>query len=224
MTEEDLLEFDDLDTPEQFHLRAEAYKERFVEALQFQPLNLGVMRHIFRQATAYRVRSILPLVLDNFTYLLPVVRDVVNYINKVTTSKIAKRFSSQYQQTIDNPYAVLTYVNVWIYTLFQNQAFNATDIVMDYSKIIRIREQALVACRQRNAQWFKEKKDEIDTFGAWDRRAILHSSHILSLDELRHWYPVVTAKNDLVDSAICAKVISDKNVKKVVKLDSRSPV
>ena len=59
---------------------------------------------------------------------------------------------------------------MWIFTLFQNPHFNSIELKIDYSKIQRIREQALIAKRENNLTWLKYIKDGLDTLGVWDRK------------------------------------------------------
>ena len=103
---------------------------------------------------------------------------------------------------------------MWVYTLFQNELFNTIDLKIDYSKIFRIREKALIAKREKNLTWLKDIKDGLDTLGVWDRRAVIYSSIILSEDEMKHWLGLESSKGDILSKAVCSMTISDKKTGK----------
>ncbi|MNF00859.1 hypothetical protein D3C80_1997570 [compost metagenome] len=103
---------------------------------------------------------------------------------------------------------------MWVFTLFQNSHFNLIDLKIDYSKIQRIREQALLAKREKNLAWLKDYKDKLDILGPTDRRAVIYASIILSEDEMVHWLGLESSKGDILNKSICSMVISDKKSKK----------
>jgi hypothetical protein len=168
------------------------------------------MRHLLRQAGNYKVRSLTPLILSNFNDLLPVLRDVVLYLQRVLTPKIAKRYEGEFAAVLTGAYASVPHNNLWIYTLFQHPAFNGADIPIDYAKIVRVREKALIAKRRGDTVWIKDIKTGLDTLAGGDRRAVIWSASLLSQDEMSHWLGLETAKHDPLNSAVCSKVISDK--------------
>jgi hypothetical protein len=206
--------FDDLEEPEKMKVRADAYSELFKEALKFEIIELGLMRHILRQAGRYRIRRILPLIFSNFSRLLPVIREVVIYFDKVLNENLVRSNERQFNELLTNPYLKLPFVNMWVFTLFQNKNFNAIKLKIDYSKILRTREKALIAKREGNLTFIKDIKDALDTLGPWDRRAILAASIILSEDEMKHWLGLESSKGDIVNKAICSMAISDRKAMK----------
>src|SRR5215204_2520675 len=145
------------------------------------------MRHLLRQAGRYKVRSLVSAIFENFDTLLPVIREVVIYFERVLTESVVLRFEEEFKDLLTNPYLKLPYVNMWIFTLFQSEHFNAIELKIDYTKIHRIRERALIAKREKNLTWLKDIKDGLDTLGIWDRRAVIFSSLVLSEDEVKHW-------------------------------------
>lgn len=208
-TYEENQEFDDLEGPEQFQLRVEAYTRHFEETVNLLPLQLGTMRHLLRQAGKYKVRALTPLILEDFDKLLPVLRDVIIYFNRVLTVKLAKRFADEFATLLYKESTALPYNNLWIYFLFQNPVFSEVEIPIDYSRIHRIRDRALIALRKRDTVWVKGMKSSLDTLAPRDRRAVILASGCLSLDEASHWLGHESAKGDPLNAAICTKVISD---------------
>lgn len=204
------IEFDELEEPEKFKVRSSAYKELFKDSVKLGKVDLGLMRHLLRQAGRYKVRSIIPCIFANFDNLLPVLREIVIYFDRVLSDKVANKYKDSFNDLLKNKYLHLPFVNLWVFTLFQNPAFNSIDLKIDYSKILRIREQALIALRSKDTVWLKDKKDGLDTLGYWDKRAVLFASIILSHDEMRHWLGLESSKGDIVNKSICSKVIADK--------------
>jgi hypothetical protein len=211
---DEIKEFDDLDDPEKFKIRSEVYLELFDKSVSFGSIDLGLMRHLLRQAGRYKVRSLIPAIFENFDALLPVIREVVIYFERVLTKKVVERYEDEFKELLTNPYLILPFVNMWIFTLFQIEHFNAIDIRIDYTKIQRRREQALIAKRENNLTWLKDIKDGLDTLGIWDRRAVIYSSGILSEDEVKHWLGLEASKGDILNKALCSMVISDKKTGK----------
>lgn len=211
---EEIKDFDDLEDPDKFKIRSEVYSELLTKAVSLGVIDIGLMRHILRQAGRYKVRSLIPLILSNFNTLLPVIREVVIYFERVLSDKTVIRYKREFKSLLDNPYLKLPYINMWVYTLFQNEHFNAIQLKIDYSNIYRIREQALIAKREKNLTWLKDIKDRLDTLGVWDRRAVIHSSIILSEDELKHWLGLESSKGDILNKSICSMTISEKKKKK----------
>jgi len=207
------LEFAELEGAEKFKLRAKTYNELFVQSTSFEKVDLGLMRHILRQARRYKIKSIIPLIFEHFDNLLPVIREIVIYFSSVLSDKTAKRYEVDFAALLEKPYLKDTFLNIWIFTLFQNLSFNHTDIKIDYSKIIRIREQALIARRSNDKTWVKEIKDNIDVLGPWDKRAAIHSAIVLSRDECSHWLGLIASKGEILEKAICSKTITDKKGK-----------
>jgi hypothetical protein len=207
---EETKDFDKLEAPEKLKIRSETYLELFDEALKFEQLELGLMRHILRQAGRYKIRNIIPKIFKHFDKLLPVIREIVIYFERVLNEATAKKYEKDFSELLENPYLTLPFINMWVFTLFQNEHFNSLSIKINYSKIIRIREKALIAKRERNLTFIKDIKDGIDTLGIWDRRAVLYSSFILSEDEVKHWLGLESSKGDVVNKSICSMIIGDK--------------
>ena len=207
---DEIKEFEKLDGAEKIKVRSETYSDLLEEALEFGKFEIGLMRHILRQAATYKIKKIIPQIFANVDKLLPVIREIVIYFNKVLTDKTVLKYKVEFEKLLTNKYLNIPFVNMWVYTLFQNENFNSVSIKIDYSKIFRIREKALIAKIENNLTYIKDLKDGIDTLGIWDRRAVLYSSIILSEDEVKHWLGLESSKDDILNKAICSMVISDK--------------
>ncbi len=207
---EKITPFEKLEAEKKLKIRAEVYQDLFKMLLTLDKIELGLMRHVLRQAGIYKIRNIIPLIFKHFNKLLPVLREIVVYFDRVLNVKTVVNYKNKFEELLNNEYLELPYVNIWIFTLFQNDFFNAVQIKIDYTKIQRIREKALIARRENNTVWIKEIKNGVDTLGPWDKRAVLYSSIIISKDELVHWLGLESSKGDILNSAICSMIIADK--------------
>src|SRR5262249_41615785 len=150
------------------------------------------------------------LIFKNFTKLLPAIREIIVYFDKVLNEDVVKQYEKNFKMILNHPFLDLLFVNIWIFTLFQNPHFNSINLKIDYSKIKRIRERALIARREHNVTWIKDIKDSIDTLGPWDKRAVYIAAVIMSKDEVVHWLGLESSKGDLLSKSVCSKVIADK--------------
>lgn len=208
------VEFDELGSDDKLKIRSETYKELFDLALKLEKIELGLMRHLLRQAGIYKIRSIIPQIFENFNRLFPVLREVVIYLNRVLTEKTVIKYEKEFTSLLKNEYIDLPFINLWVFTLFQNKLFNKISLKIDYSKIIRIRDRALIALRANDTVWLKDNKVGVDTLASWDKRAILFASSILSKDETSHWLGIESSRGDIVVKSICSKIIGKIKSKK----------
>lgn len=193
---------------EQFKILSKAYKDLLKKSISSKKLDVPLLRYIFRKATKYRVRSILPIALKNFEFLIPIIREVVIYLNKVVNAKSIERYEKYFLSILDNSIMRLPFINMWVSYLLQNKHFNVIDLPKNYKNILHIRDKALIARRKKDTVWVKDYKDGLDILGPWDRRAILYSSDVLSKDEMKHWIKHVSSGGDIIDKSICSLLLS----------------
>ncbi|MDZ8066754.1 MAG: RNA-directed DNA polymerase [Nostoc sp. DedQUE08] len=198
------INFEMLESDEKFKIITAAYEELFVKIIGAEYLDLGLTRYLLRQATSYRYRNLVPIVLDNFETLLPVIREVVIYLNRVLSERQVQNYKNKFEQILTQEYLALPYINIWVFNLFQNEHFNKIILSIDYGSIKRVREKALIAKRKRDTTWVKDHKDGLDVLGPWDKRAILYAATVLSPDEMTHWLNLASARGDILDKAIVA--------------------
>lgn len=203
-------DFDELDPPEKFKIRTATYYDLLASMLNTGEINFGMLRHIIRQAGKYKVRKIIPLLFEHFETLLPVIRELVIYFQRVLDKKIVGIYQEEFEELLQSPYLQIPFVNIWVFTLFQLEVFNEIEIHIDYNKIIRIREKALIARRENNKAWVKSHKGKLDILAIWDRRAVIYSSLILAKDEMGHWLGLESAKGDILNKALCSMLINQK--------------
>jgi hypothetical protein len=202
--EESAIDFDQLQSDEKFKIITAAYEELFEKILTAEYLDVGLTRYLLRQAASYRYRNLVPMVLDNFERLLPVIREVVIYLNRVLSENQVQKYKSKFEDILAQEYIALPYVNIWVFYLLQNERFNKINLPISYDSIKRVREKALIAKRKRDTTWVKDYKDGLDVLGPWDKRAILYAASVLSPDEMTHWINLASTRGDILDKAIAA--------------------
>lgn len=202
--DEEVSGLDDLNADEEFKVRTSAYEDLLKKIVADRYFDLGLARHLLRQATRYRCRNLVPIILENFEKLLPVIREVVIYLDQILSKIQIQQYKNKFEFILSQKYIELPYVNIWIFHLLQNEKFNLIDLPINYDSINRIREKALIAKRKGDTTWIKEHKDSLDVLGPWDKRAVLYASSVLCKDEMTPYINLVSAKGDILDRAIVA--------------------
>ncbi len=199
-------------------LLSNTYYELFKKAIS-HPVDFILIRHILRKAARYRIRKIISLVLDNFESMLPVIREVVIYLNVVTNDDIASAHKKKFESILSGHYMRMPFVNLWVSHLLQNKHFSKINLPANYEKIQSIRGRALIALRRQDTTWVRDFREKIDVLGPWDKRAVLYSASILPPDEMSHWASITARSGDIVDKSISSYLISrNKSSKKVTSL------
>ena len=192
-----------------FDILSKVYAELLEAELEKPFPELALLRRIFRNASRYRIRSILPIALNGFETLVPVVREFVLYLHKVVDEKVVKKYEKQFRNIVDSPRMQIPYINMWIAYLLQNEAFNEVDLPTDEKVILQLRDRALLARRRSDRTWVKGYKNRLDVLGPWEKRAVLYAASVLSQDEAIHWLEIAAARGDAVESAVAKCVISE---------------
>ncbi len=193
---------------EQFEILSKAYKDILKKSIDSKKIDLPLWRHILRNATKYRIRSITTPILENFEFLFPVLRETIIYLNKVLNDESIVRNKDHFINILKSSSMRLPFINMWVSHLMHNKHFEKIDLPSNYEKILHIRDKALLARRKNDRVWVKDYKDGLDILGPWDRRAILYASEILSRDEIAHWTKLVLSRDDIIDKSLCTLLLS----------------
>ena len=191
-----------------FKLASEAYKELLASELNTPRPDYALIRRLLRNSKAYRIRSIVPLILQNFERFLPLVRETCLYLRKVITSDIASRNARAILAILSCTYVQLPYVNMWIAWLLSDAAFNNSKFDGANAKILKTRDQALIALRSNDRTWVKSHKNGLDTFGPYEKRAVLYASQVLSVDERKVWLGIAKARGDFLERTLAYHLLS----------------
>lgn len=146
-------------------------------------MNIALIKFVLIRASKYRIKNLIHPVLDNFEKLLPLIRNVVDYIIKVSNRETADLIKVKLEAIIKDSYATLPYVNIWLSHLLQNENFYHLSPSLSSDRIIDIREKALIAKSKKDTTFIKLHKNNVDGLPPWDKRALIFASGILSSDE-----------------------------------------
>ncbi len=195
---------------EQFKILSSAYYDLFDKVLKSEKFDIAILRHLLRKATRYRIRNLIPLILVNFEKLLPIIREVIIYLQRVLNKKCIVDNVKEFKAIFSSHYLKIPFVNLWLSYLLQNESFNEISLPSDYKLIKSIKDQAMIALRKGDITWVKDYRDGIDVLGPWDKRAVIYSSLLLSLDEMKPWVEAVASSGDIIDKSIASLVLSMK--------------
>ncbi len=179
--------FQEIMADEQFKLLSSTYAELFKKSIETS-IDYPLLRHILSKATRYRIRSIVTLVLDNFERLLPLIREMVIYLNRVINDEVVTRYKTQFESIVSAYYTQLPFINLWIARLLANKCFNTINLPTNYNGF----------------------RDKVSVLGPWDKRAVIYSSALLPLDEMKSWIGSIAASGDIIDESISSFLISKK--------------
>lgn len=199
---------------EQFKLLSSTYLELFQKSISF-PVDFGLLRHILRKASKYRVRNLIPFVLANFEKMLPLIRETIIYLNVVINDKIVVNYRKEFESIISAHYMRLSFVNMWVSHLLTNESFNKINLPSNYNQIIAMRDRALIALRKSDTTWVRDFRDKVDTLGPWEKRAVLYSSKILSSDEMKVWIRTSVTSGEITEKSLASFLVSQNHPKKL---------
>ena len=195
---------------EKFQVLSNTYYELFQKSIGSPTADFLLLRHLLRKAAKYPIRNLASLVLENFEKMLPLIRDAVIYLNKVINKTIVAHHRQKFESILSAHYMRLPFVNLWISHLLRNQSLKEISLPTRYDNILSTRGKALIALSRHDTTWVRGFRDGIDVLGPWDKRAILYSSVILPLDEMKNWVNAVGASGDIIDKSISGFLISQK--------------
>ena len=179
----------DIDIDEK-EIRPYVLLDLFKEIIDVGKLDLGLTRHILRRCRRYRIRSIVPELLKNFCYFLPVISDVVLYLRSISNEKFIKTNISELINIFNKDYIIkFPFVKEWIEYYISNNKY-----LLMYDEIKRylfdngsIRNKAFAAYNLNAVHWVRSQKGVFYDLSVWDRRAVILSSLILSKKEMKSW-------------------------------------
>lgn len=191
-----------------FEIASGAYKDLLHEELEKDRPDFTLIRRILRNAKAYRIRSILPDVLAQFDRLIPLTREVCLYLDRVLNKTGAEKIEAELHAISESPSAALPYVNMWLAWLFSSDSFSDPRFAVLGRMIANLRDQALFAITSRDLAWVKSHKNGLDTLGPYEKRAVLFTSQILSVDERRVWLGIAKERGDILEQVLADHLLA----------------
>ena len=160
------------------------------EVVAREKLDLGMARHVLRKCRRYRIRAIIPQVLQNFSFFAPVISDVVTYLRRVASERWINANVDEVVRVYREEAAIeLPYLRMWFDEFVATKAaFLANPevrVAVGHSPSFAARSSAAITLN--DAAWFRAQRYNLDNVGAWDRRQIMRSSLAVGRDERRAW-------------------------------------
>lgn len=200
------IELKDLPPEDKIKIQAETLTSLLSEIIKLEKLDLGLARHILRRAGKLRTRAIYGQILGNIDFFAPVVRDVVIYLERVSSSKVIDDFKDAFIDMIENSQTKhLPYVGYWLRSFFAKYPmfYNIKEVKDFMNSSADIRNLALCAKQNKLISWIREYKDRATSLGSWEKRAVMHSSLALSRDERRKWMTnIESSSNNFLDKTL----------------------
>ena len=171
----------------------ETLRDLFDRSMDGGRLRLGLARYVLRRATQLKSRVFLDSFLKNIELFLPVLRDGISFLVKVSDPKNPEQIGVVLRGLLaSSKYRHLPFVQLWVLeAFFQKPAFCRADEALRFAEacdpIIRDRVSALIAKAYNIRDWVRERKETWMNYGPWAQRALLWSSTVLPKDERGHW-------------------------------------
>lgn len=195
-------------------LLRDAIKELFSALVKHDNLHVGLARYLLRRAGNLRTRVILDTVLKNLEFLVPVFRDVVNYLVLVFDKKNPEQVGEVLKAFIEQSnYKRLPFIQYWVSTAFIEapslcDANTAISIAEKSDPHIRDRISALTAKSYKLADWVRSRKETWQNTNPFGQRAILWAAQILPKNERDHWLKGISNNPNLSLALIAKSVLS----------------
>jgi reverse transcriptase-like protein len=186
------------DLPDAALERAEILQTLMDQVCAIDPIDLGLARHVLRRCRRYRIRAIVPQLLDNFAHFAPVMNDVVIYLSAVMNRGLSDRQGPKLEAIILSPPVLeMEWVRYWAAELVvRNLVLLRRPVLRDF--IIQygdLEHRADAALLLRDVAWVRAQRARIDELGSWPRRRILRAGLALARDERRNWYQNIQANH-----------------------------
>ena len=182
-----------------------AFQKLMSEIVSSDRLDLGLARHILRRAKKLRSRVILKNLLNNFDFFTPVIRDVILYLEEVSSEKMFEYHQNELERVLKESNSLkYPFINYWITTFFATTSYSSSyPFIKDFiNQKGDLRAKALFAVKDNRVWWVRREKDRIDHVSPWERRAIIYSGRLLSDGERGHWMNSIIRDGDLEDKSM----------------------
>ena len=203
IAEEDLLDGD------QQKVVRENLVEIFQACVSEKPLSLGLARYLLRRATALRTVVLNDVVFQNLTALVPVFREVINYLRVTIPKRAAEKRGREFLDFLKTSnYGEIPFLRLWTMELILNRpdildSDSALNLSYEFRDDIGLRHHALIARRSKNLDWIREQKETWMNYSSWDRRAVIFAGSVLPPKERRIWLEMIAeSTDDLLDKAV----------------------
>lgn len=179
------LELEDLPNEKQIKIKYQALEDLLTQIINNKKFNLGLVRHILKQARRWRCRSIIDLILNNFDFFTPTIKEVCLYLDAVLTKDVIntnkERFLNLFIYSDSMNKAFVKYWINWLIT----KNINSFDIIF-FNKYIQKQDLFWEIRRNinlRNYTYINTLKINYDNYDLWTRLEILQGIQLLPKKE-----------------------------------------
>ena len=195
--------------PDESELRTAALLALMEEVCSRPQLDLGLARHILRKSRKYRLRAIIPLLLQRFDFFAPVVSDVIVYLDRVASPAVLAAQREQLLALLNTKSASYRHVRFWLEHFFSlKYPHIRTPEVEQFLNGGALANQAVAALRTRSVAWVRNQKASFDNLGRWDRREVMHAAAVLPRVERLKWIErVEQSTSDFLEKMVAKWVV-----------------
>jgi hypothetical protein len=184
--------------------------------IESNPIHYGLAKYLLRRATVLKTRVLQKPVLDNFKVLIPIIREVSQYlksVSKINDRDTGMRIHSEwhYSGYSSIPYIQLWLIDVLIATFPDCMEREISDLCKSFKRNLGVRPYALYAMKKGYVDWIRQNKETWQNNSPWDKRAIIWATQSLSNDEVKAWTNKVQNSSDVLDQIIAKATYHKKN-------------
>ena len=181
----DELELADLPNEKQIAIKYKVLNDLLVQLVTTKKFDLGLVRHVLKQARIRRCRAILPIVLENFSFFTPVIREVCLYLETILNKETVEIYKEQFHSILNNLELMnLSFVRYWLNWLvikkidcfdkyYFQEFFSTQDCYWEIKKNIAL----------KNITFINSLKINYDNYDIWTRLEILQGIKLLPIAE-----------------------------------------
>lgn len=179
------IELEDLPNEKQVRIKYKALQELLIQIINTKKFNLGLIRHVLKQARTWRCRSIIDLVIDNLSFFTPAIREVCLYLDSVITKDFVEKHKDKIFTIITNSEAMnKAFVKYWInWLITKNINYFDKLFFQEYLKtqddFWKIRRNIIL----KNITFINTLKINYDNYDLWTRLEILQGIQLLPTKE-----------------------------------------
>jgi hypothetical protein len=183
--------------------------------------HLGLAKYLLRRGSDLRLGILRESVYKNFSALIPVMREVAQYLIATTSQKYASEIALRtFAGLDDSVHRELQFANEWACAIALNrmQPGCLPDVLTEIEEscgLLGVRWRAVVAKALNQTDWVRERKENWQAATPWDRRAIIWAATALSPDERNYWLKRAQGSPDILDSAMAEATLRVGNPVKI---------
>ncbi len=163
------------------------------QILDYDTLDLGLARSLFRTARRHRYTDFSEKIIDNFDFFAPVCPDVFLYLIEAGDPDLERSLYKSLRAAASSTAAQCDLVRYWLeYYIAQSPTLLRSAPLKRFVMASPSFENVALAARtSNNVSWVRMNKAGVSSLGGRARRALINASRVLSADERTNWLRVV---------------------------------